>query len=172
MAPDGRHLYSSEADPFLLPDIILMDIHMPVMNGIVATALIFANFNSIRVIALSFFAQEKLIINMFRNGAKGYLPKNDLNPDNLLLAISTVMKDEIYLSKSILNEWQIPPEYLNKEYHKNYKTNLLNEREYEFLSLCGKDLEYKEIADKMGLKIATVNSYSYTVFAKLDIHCR
>jgi DNA-binding NarL/FixJ family response regulator len=109
---------------------------------------------------------------MLRSGAWGYLTKNDAEPEEIRSAIDAVMNHELYLSPTVLKEWRIPSDYLKPGYHNNYKTSLLNEREYEFLSFCGTGMEYKEIAAKMKVKLSTINSYSYNVFEKLDIHTR
>jgi DNA-binding NarL/FixJ family response regulator len=176
LANDGQqledYLAACETGSDLFPDIILMDISMPVINGITATTFITMHFPRIRVIALSLFSQEKLIIDMLRSGAWGYLTKNDAEPEEIRSAIDAVMNHELYLSPTVLKEWRIPSDYLKPGYHNNYKTSLLNEREYEFLSFCGTGMEYKEIAAKMKVKLSTINSYSYNVFEKLDIHTR
>jgi two-component system invasion response regulator UvrY len=167
-----EYLSASEANSDPLPDIILMDISMPVINGIAATAFVSAHFPFIRVIALSLYVQEKPIIDVLRNGAKGYLDKNNMEPEDILSAADAAMNNEMYFSPSVLKEWQIPPACLKSGYHKNYRTFLLSNREYEFLSHCGTDMEYKEIADRMGVTLHTVNNYSTAVFEKLNIHTR
>lgn len=176
LAVDGvnleYYLNSSKNDPSLIPDIILMDISMPRINGITATVYVARHFPSINVIALSIYAQEKPVLDMLRSGAKGFIDKGNVDYDEILLAINAVMCGEYYISPSVLEEWKIPPDYFKTEYHKKFEPNLLNKMEYQFLSYCGTELGYKEIAEKMGIKVHTANNYSAAVFEKLNIHSR
>jgi DNA-binding CsgD family transcriptional regulator len=82
------------------------------------------------------------------------------------------MNNEKYITPSILKEWKISPDYIKTGYYENYKTGLLTDREYELLSYCGTELTYKEIADKMNIKLPTVNNFRTAVSEKLDIHTR
>ena len=80
--------------------------------------------------------------------------------------------NEIYIPDNILKEWKIPTDYLKSNNIKKFKTHLLNEREYEFLSYCATDYEYKGIADRMDIEYATLNIYRASVCKKLNIHSR
>jgi two-component system invasion response regulator UvrY len=108
---------------------------------------------------------------MLRNGARGYLTKNT-EPEELLRAAQTVMNDEIYLTPAVAEKWKISPAYLTGPNKKKYKTNLMNDREYEFLSYCATDMGYKEIAEEMGVQYKTIDSYRASVTEKLNIHTR
>lgn len=161
--------YLSHAD--MLPDIIIMDIDMPVINGIDATAYVSLHHPLIKVIGLSIFCNDRHIINMLKNGAKGYLTKNTDN-EEILTAVKSVMSNGMFIPSSILEEWKIPSCYLKPDNNKKYKTILLNTKEYEFLSYCATDFGYKEIADKMNVEYKTIDNYRAAVSKKLNIHTR
>lgn len=170
-ACNGADLQAFLGETMVFPDIIFMDISMPIINGIEATAFVTDHHPLIKVIALSVFCHEKLIMDMLRNGAKGYLHKSS-DPEQFEFAIDVVMNNGMYIPDDIMKEWKIPAEYLKPNNIKKFKTHLLNEREYEFLHYCASDKEYKEIADKMGIQYATLNIYRASVCEKLDIHTR
>jgi two-component system invasion response regulator UvrY len=134
LAPDGQkledYLSSNEANPLLLPDIILMDICMPIINGIAVTVFVARHFPSIKIIALSLYTHEKPVIDMLRSGAKGFIDKHNIDSNELLLAVKIVMNNEQYISPSVLKEWGISSDHLQTGYHENYKTCLLSDREY------------------------------------------
>ncbi len=170
-ACNGEDLQNFLCETLFFPDIIFMDIKMPVINGIEATDFVTNHHPSIKVIALSVFCHEKLIIEMLRKGARGYLTKH-ADPEQIQLAVTTVMQNEIFIPEDILKAWKIPAVYLNPDNKKRLKTHLLNEREYEFLSFCATDYEYKEIATRMGIQYATLNVYRASVCEKLNIHTK
>lgn len=168
---DGLELQEYLSTSDTLPDIVFMDINMPVINGQQATSHIHKNYPSIKVIALSVFCHEWHIINMFNRGARGYLPK-DVQPEEVYHAVQAVMNGQLYIPTSIARRWNISPSCLNTEQSKKYKTKLLNTREYEFLSYCATGLGYKEIACKMGLQYKTIDNYRASVSLKLNIPTR
>jgi two-component system, NarL family, invasion response regulator UvrY len=170
-AANGKELLHHLAQDNTRPQLVFMDINMPVMDGIAATAIVSADYPSIKVIGLSGFCNEKHIIDMLKNGAQGFITKN-AQRDEVMQAAQLVMNDEKYLSDKTLNELNIPLQYLRKNNTKRYKTNLLNEREYEFLSYCATDLGYKEIASRMSVQYKTVDTYRASVSQKLNIHTR
>jgi DNA-binding NarL/FixJ family response regulator len=170
-ACNGLNLQEYLANTDVLPDIIFMDINMPVINGIDTTAHVSSHYPMIKVIVLSVFCNDIHIINMLKYGAKGYLTKNT-EKEEILFAVTTVMKDNIYIPPSILEEWKIPACYLKSDNKKKYKPVLLNTKEYEFLSYCASELSYKEIAVRMNVEYKTIDNYRASVAGKLDIHTR
>jgi len=170
-ACNGLNLQEYLSNTDLLPDIIFMDINMPISNGIDSTAYVSSHHPMIKVIVLSIFCNDIHIINMLKSGAKGYLTKNT-DKEEILFAVTTVMNNDIYIPSSILEEWKIPACYLECGNQKKYKPVLLNTKEYEFLGYCASDLGYKEIADKMSIEYKTIDNYRASVSKKLDIHTR
>lgn len=170
-ASNGLILQEYLSSAILFPDIIFMDVYMPGINGIEATAFISQHYPLIKVIALSLYCHEKLIIDMLKCGARGYLTK-DTEFEEILVAVQAVMNDEIYIHAKVIEKWKIPANYLKPNPHNKYKTRLLNGREYEFVSYCATDMGYKEIAYKMGLKYKTVDNYRAAVCEKLNIHTK
>ena len=148
-----------------------MDIEMPVINGIVTTAHVSMYHPSIKVIGFSSYCSDLHIINLLKNGAKGYIAKG-ASAKEISIAINAVMNNEIFIAADILEKWKIPADYLKPDYAKKYKTTLLNTKEYEFLSYCATEWGYKEIAEKMRVEYRTIDAYRASVSTKLDIHTR
>ena len=84
----------------LIPDIILLDVNMPDMDGYETVRWLHKNYPQIKVLALSMFSDENTIIRMLRLGAKGYILKN-IEPEELKLALDSIMKKDLYLSEYI-----------------------------------------------------------------------
>jgi DNA-binding NarL/FixJ family response regulator len=170
-ACNGLDLQIYLANTDILPDIIFMDIDMPVINGIDAASYVSLHHPLIKIIGLSIFCNDRHIISMLRNGAKGYLTK-DTDKEEIQFAINAVMNNQMFIPSKILEEWKISSEYLQSDHKKKYKTTLLNTKEYEFLSFCATDYGYKEIADKMNVEYKTIDNYRAAVSTKLNIHTR
>ena len=152
-----------------LPEVILMDITMPVMNGYESTQWLKKNHPKIKVLALSMFEDDAPIIGMIKSGASGYLLKESKTAD-LVVAIQTVVNHGFYLNnlvsgKLIRSVQDDQPE--TKE-----KVNQLSDREIKFLELCCSELTYKEIAGVMNLSPHTIDNYRETLFQKLDLKSR
>lgn len=150
------------------PDVILMDINMPIKNGIETTEQISKEFPNLKVIALTMEDNEATIIKMLRAGAKGYLLK-DMSPDILFDAIKIVHEKGIFytdlVTQSLLNIKT--EEKFMYELHENLK-----DRELEFIKLACSELTYREIADKMHLSPRTIDGYRDSVFVKLNVKTR
>ncbi|MEQ8225742.1 MAG: response regulator transcription factor, partial [Candidatus Eremiobacterota bacterium] len=127
----------------LLPDVILMDISMPDMNGIEATKRIISNNPAIKIIALSMHSDKRFITEMLKSGASGYLLK-DSAFEELSLAIRTVMKNQNYLSSTITDI--VIRDYINIKNKENSAFTLLSSREREVLQLLSEGKTTKEIA--------------------------
>ncbi|WP_027377268.1 response regulator transcription factor [Kaistella palustris] len=152
----------------IFPDVILMDINMPVKNGIETTEEITKEFPGLKVIALTMEDNETTIIKMLKAGAKGYLLK-DMSPDILFDAIDIVHKKGIFytdlVTQSLLKIKS--EEKLATELHE-----LLKEREIEFIKLACSELTYREIASQMFLSPRTIDGYRDSVFVKLNVKTR
>lgn len=155
-----------------LPQVILMDINMPIMDGFETTKWLTSNYPSIKVLALSMYDSENNIIKMLRCGAKGYLLK-DTNPKELINAILTLSFKGIF-ANDLLSSKMIKA--IHQEEIDSDTNQLLNkkltDRELEFLKHCCTELGYKEIATLMNVSPRTIDGYREGLFEKLDIHTR
>ncbi len=146
-----------------LPEIALMDMNMPIMDGAETTYWLDKNYPTIKVLALSMDDDENSILKMIRNGAKGYLLK-DIHPDILIEALNGVLKDGFYhtkrVSDTLVNSLHTDP--------KKKSTIELQERELEFLKLASTEMTYKEVASVMNLSPKTIDGYREQLFKKLD----
>jgi two-component system, NarL family, invasion response regulator UvrY len=166
-ADNGRQLIE-KISTHAVPQVVIMDINMPVMDGYEATLWLKENHPSVKVLALSMLDDETSLIRMFKNGAHGYILK-DCHPDELQKAIETLLKKGFYHSEVIgqkliraihhLDEinTQMPAEKL-----------VLTDKEVEFLKWVCTEFSYKEIADKMGVSPRTVDGYRDALQEKLE----
>jgi two-component system, NarL family, response regulator NreC len=153
------------------PDVIIMDITMPDLNGIEATKRIKEIYSVVKIIGLSVHADKRFISKMYEAGANGYLRK-DCASEELILAIRTVMKGQTYISPSIANI--IVDEFLAP--HKSQKIALtesheLSTKEKEILQLLAEGKSMKEIAYKLGISDKTVHHHRKHIMLKLKIEC-
>ena len=163
---NGKELIDYISTENTLPEIILMDIQMPIMNGIEATSWLKDNKPDIKVLALSMECDESTILAMLRAGAKGYLLK-DIHPDILHHALKEVNFNGYYYTESIANT------LLNSiDKPEKPKRITLKERELEFLKLTVSEKTYKQIADAMCLSPKTVENYREALFEKLEVKSR
>lgn len=158
---NGKHLTETLTENNI-PDVILMDINMPIMNGIETTKWIKEKFPNVHVLALSVEDDEKTILEMIKSGAGGYLLK-DVDKDILENALITILETGIYYTK-LVNEAILHS--LNKENEK------LKDSEITFLKLICTELTYKEIAEKMHLSPKTIDGYRDQLFVKLNVKNR
>ena len=154
------------------PDIVLLDINMPVMGGYQTAEWLKKNYPKVKVLALTMNDTEESIIEMLKSGANGYILK-DAEPSELLLAITEIKKKGFYYSElanrallNNMNKEHVPTDKNNKELVK------LNDRETEFLKLACTQLTYKEIADQMFVAVRTVDGYRESLFEKLQVKSR
>ena len=165
-AEDGRSAVRLAAK--LSPDIIVMDISMPGLNGIDATRRIAAESLGIKVIALSMHADRNFVVEMFKAGAAGYLLK-DCAFEELILAIRAVSSKRAYLS-SKLSDTMIK-DYVNLFPKKKLSAfSALTAREREVLQLLAEGKSTREVAAKLSVSTKTVETFRRLIMNKLDIH--
>ena len=148
----------------LLPNVIVMDVAMPGLNGIEATRQIHKNNPKIKIIGLSMHSSKQFIQSMFKAGAFGYLLK-DGDSDELITAISTVMQNKKYLSKDINQEFLS----VLKELKAIEKTKL-STREKEVLQLISEGNSSKEIGEILFLSPKTVDVHRNNIMKKIDLY--
>ncbi len=151
----------------LQPDVMIMDIGMPVLNGIEATKLIYKSIDKIKIIALSMHVDKHFVIGMFKAGATGYLLK-DCAFEELIKAIYIVNKGNYYLSNEI-NNINISEFSGNLENLKWSNESNLTDREIEILQMITEGHSTKIIADKLILSAKTIESHRKHIMDKLNL---
>ena len=165
-AANGKEMIAKLSSAATLPDVCIVDINMPEMNGYDTAAEIKKHWPDIKILALSMYDTELNVIKMLRNGANGYVLK-DSDPADLRVAIERVYKDGFYHSELVTGRM------LHILHDPDGKINIeLNDRELSFLGYCCTELTYKEIADKMFLSPRTIDGYREALFRKLNITTR
>lgn len=176
VAKNGKEFIEYLKSDHEQPDIVLLDVRMPIMNGLSTMAWIKDNCPEINVIAITMEDDEETISNMIFFGCKGYLLK-DVEPTELNASIIKASKGE-FIYNDIVNEslrkkatHGIPEE--QEEQINNHKKLVLKPTDEEFLNyLCGTDLGYKEIAARMHLSPKTIDNRRAELFRKLGVHSR
>jgi len=163
---NGKEVIDYFSKDNILPQIVLMDIQMPFMNGIEATKWLIDNKPEVKVLALSMEAEEQTILKMLRAGAKGYLLK-DIHPSILQHALNEVYTEGFYYTENVANTLL----YSIAEKEKPALVQL-KERELEFLKLTCTEMTYKQIAEVMFLSPKTVENYREALFEKLEAKSR
>jgi DNA-binding NarL/FixJ family response regulator len=147
------------------PDVLLMDIQMPDINGIDLCKQITRQHPSIKVIAFTSFDDSNYVKQIFRSGAKGYLLKNS-DKQTIVKAIETVMQDEEYMDEAI-------KKILLQESITGQRRSLfevpLTKREKEILKLIAEGLSSQEMADKLFISLRTVETHRLNLNQKLDV---
>jgi two-component system, NarL family, invasion response regulator UvrY len=153
-----------------LPDLVMLDINMPEMDGFATAQWIKQKFPLIKVMALSMYDNENSIIRMFKAGAKGYILK-DSEPAELKMALTSVLEKGYYYSELVTGKLI---HSINKLDEDADISNLskLSTREIEFLKYACTEMTYKEIADKMFLSPRTIDGYRDDLFEKLNLKTR
>ncbi|WP_462249882.1 response regulator [Ferruginibacter sp.] len=169
-ADDGKEFIEKLNDK-TLPDVVLMDINMPLMDGFETTRWLKDNYPSVKVLALSMYDNENSIIRMLKSGAKGYILK-DSEPAELKAAIDAVVSKGYYYSDLVSGKLIHAINKLDDEGGELKNILQLNERETDFLKYACTEMTYKEIADKMFVSPRTIDGYRDALFEKLHVKTR
>jgi len=163
-ASNGKELIGQLATR--MPDVVLMDIKMPEMDGMQTTAYMHQHFKQVKVLALSMHNEDKYIVDMMKAGASGYLLKN-AEPEEIIEAIQTVYDKGFYfnehLSVTLIKQLAGPGSYADGAGQQQID---LNDREIEVLRLVCQEHSNQEIADKIFLSVRTVEGYRARLFEK------
>ncbi len=165
---DNGHEIKNQLTKHVIPDIILLDVNMPDMDGYETAKWIYKNYPQVKVLALSMFSDESTIIRMLRLGAKGYIMKNT-EPEELKEALDSVMQKDFYLSEYISGKIISG---LHRDIDMPEQPVSLSEKETEFLKWVCSELTYKDIAAKMFVSPRTVDDYRNSLFEKLKVKTR
>jgi two-component system, NarL family, invasion response regulator UvrY len=169
-ADNGKD-FITKLDKSNCPDVVLMDINMPEMDGYDTAQWIKTNYWDIKVLALSMYDNENAIIRMLKCGAKGYILK-DSEPSELKAAIDALLTKGYYYSDLVSGKLIHAINKIDDEGSDVNTVNNLNERETDFLKYACSELTYKEIADKMFVSPRTIDGYRDGLFEKLHVKTR
>jgi len=161
-AENGQHMQQM-LTTHPLPNVILMDINMPVMDGYLATKWVKENYPQVKVLALSMFEEDKAVIRMIKSGAGGYILKES-KPRELLFAIKTINEKGVFVNEMVSGK------LLRNAIDDD--TPDFSKKEFEFLRLCCSELTYKEMADRLFVSPRTVDNYRESLFQKLNVKTR
>lgn len=153
-----------EDENFEMPYLVLLDVNMPIMDGVETMKWLKQNQPELKVLALSVNDDEETIMKMITNGAKGYLLK-DTDPKTFKEALLEVHQKGFYYTEMISG-------LLINKLNQNENKIVLKEREVEFIKLACTEKTYKEIADGMCLSPKTIDGYRENLFQKLEIKTR
>lgn len=157
------------------PDVVLLDIGMPVLNGLEATRQIRKKVPHARILILSAFDNDEYVIQVVRSGANGYMLKNT-TADELYQAIKTVFSGRTYYSSSVSRV--LFDEYLKTEGTSHGVTDTplpvspLTTREREILQLIAEGETHTQVAEQLHISVRTVDTHCNNIMKKLDIHDR
>lgn len=162
----------------LLPDVILMDVRMPIMDGVEATRIIKGKYENVKVIILTTFNEDEYIFKAIKNGAVGYILK-DAGSDYIIKAIKAAYNGTILLDPEVtlklvnaFNSITSESEYSHPVYNKNHKLDSLTPRELGIVKLIAEGKSNKDICKILFLSLGTVKNYITKIYEKLELTSR
>lgn len=166
-AENGRDAVAKTEE--LLPDVVLMDYTMPILNGLEATRQIKKRFPDVKIVILTMHTDEEYVFQFLQAGAAGYLVKQTA-PKELMSAIQTVYQGESYLSPSVSK--MVIEEFVRQTQATQVESNYekLTDREREILQLIAEGFSSKDIATQLHISLKTVGVHRTNLMNKLDIH--
>lgn len=164
-ASDGRQ--ALDLLPKCNPDVVLMDIGMPLLNGLEATLRIQQEFPTVRVLMLSMHSQEAYVCRALRAGAKGYLVK-DADVAEVAVAVRAVARGEMYLTPSVSRT--LLEDYLRRHPAEDNVSDSLTPRQKEILQLIAEGKSVKQISTILLISVKTVETHKAHLMERLNIH--
>lgn len=171
-ANNGKKAY--EFCKWNMPDVVLMDIQMPELNGVEVTKMIHRDFPKVKVIVLTTFNDDEYIYDALKNGASGYMLK-DTSPSEIAMAVRTVYNGGALIQSEVAVKVIDKFSELAKEKREKSidpRTDLLTDREKDICRLIAEGKNNKEIADELFLSQGTVKNHITRVLIKLDLRDR
>jgi DNA-binding NarL/FixJ family response regulator len=169
-ANNGKH-FIEQLKSKSAPDLILMDINMPEMDGFETTLWMKQHHPEVKILALSMYDNEQSIIRMLKNGARGYILK-ETEPKEFKAALDSIVSKGYYYSEMVTGKMIHALNNLEDEDSSIKPLISLNDREIEFMKLACTELTYREIADRMHLSPRTIDGYRDALFEKLNAKTR
>ncbi len=166
-AGNGRELLEQIGGGPLQPDICIVDVNMPLMNGFETTKALKQRYPFIKVLAVTSHEDDQSILRMYKSGVNGYLWKT-ASLDMIKEALLEVYDHQYYFPKEVLARF---PQMAHGKVEA-YTKQMLSDKEVEFLRLCCSDLSYEQIASYMCLSSRTVEKYPQRIGEKLGVHGR
>jgi DNA-binding NarL/FixJ family response regulator len=150
------------------PDVVVMDVNMPDLNGIEATRQLTKELPGVKVIALSMYSDKRFVAGMLKAGAVGYMLKSSAF-DELSTAFESVVAGKVYLSPKVAG--MLVEDYIGRlKAEESVLQRVLTAREREVLQLLAEGKSVKEIAAKLHVSEKTVHTHRQNIMEKLDIH--
>lgn len=169
-ASNGIELFSGLPQLDRLPDILILDVSMPGMNGYETIIQLQEQFSAVKILVFSLISETDAILNMINNGASGYIHKS-ADPLKLIEAVKTIRRQDYYINDLVKREYFASDDNdAVKRIHLG-KINL-TAREIEFIKLSGTKMTYKEMATYMGVSPKTLENYRENLFKKLSLKNR
>ena len=154
------------------PDILLLDVNMPKMDGFATVQWLTENFPLVKILVVSMVEKEESIVRMLKLGVKGYLSK-DVEPQVLGEALNAIMNKGFYYTDFITGKLvHALNSNNNPDKVKTDAMRLMNDREKDFLQLACSELTYNEIAGKMFVSPKTIDGYRNALFEKFNVKSR
>jgi DNA-binding NarL/FixJ family response regulator len=158
-----------EAARLNLPDVAIVDVAMKELNGIEATAQILKHSPHTAVLILSMYSDERYVLRAVKAGARGYVLKNSAG-DELVQAILTVQRGTAFFSPAVARIFQNGFARLKDARETSDRYDLLTDRERQIYQLLAEGNSNKDIANRLGLSLHTVETHRWRLMEKMDLH--
>ncbi len=163
---NGLELIKGIQDLVALPDVCILDINMPEMDGYEAVKILSSRWPSIKTLAFTALRSDYSFVRMISNGARGYLLK-ELDIANICNAVVEILEVGYYCPQEELRSL-----FTNLPVEGSLKKYKFSEMEMQFIKFCSTELTYKEMADRMKVSLRVIDTYRENLFQRLELKCR